>query len=66
MIQSDKKTASYELIGESGPEHMKTFEAAVVIDGKRFGTGKGRSKKQAEQAAAYETIMMIRNHTVCI
>ena len=66
MIQSDKKTASYELIGESGPEHMKTFEAAVVIDGKRFGTGKGRSKKQAEQAAAYETIMMIRNRPVCI
>lgn len=66
MIQGEKKTAAYELVGESGPEHSKMFESAVVIDGKRYGTGKGRSKKQAEQAAAYETIMMIRNQTVCI
>ncbi len=66
MIQSERKTAAYELIGESGPEHAKVFEAAAVINGKRYGTGKGRSKKQAEQAAAYETIRMIRNHTVCI
>jgi ribonuclease-3 len=37
---------------ESGPEHAKTFQVQVRIDGKAVATGTGRSKKQAEQAAA--------------
>jgi ribonuclease-3 len=37
---------------ENGPEHDKHFHAAVLIDGMAFGEGTGRSKKQAEQAAA--------------
>jgi len=39
-------------ITEEGPDHAKRFSAAVVLDGKAHGTGEGRSKKQAEQAAA--------------
>ncbi|WP_426573206.1 ribonuclease III [Aquihabitans sp. McL0605] len=42
-------------ITEHGPEHDKTFEAVVVFDGVLMGVGVGRSKKQAEQAAAKET-----------
>ena len=42
----------YRLVGESGPDHMKTFTAQVVYDGKVAGEGSGRSKKEAEQAAA--------------
>ena len=42
-------------ISEHGPEHDKTFEARVVFDGQPMGVGVGRSKKQAEQAAAKET-----------
>lgn len=42
-------------ISERGPEHDKTFEARVVFDGRPMGVGVGRSKKQAEQAAAKET-----------
>ena len=42
-------------ISEHGPEHDKTFEARVVLDGQPMGVGVGRSKKQAEQAAAKET-----------
>jgi ribonuclease-3 len=35
-----------------GPDHAKRFEARVMLNGKVAGTGRGRSKKQAEQAAA--------------
>lgn len=42
-------------IVEDGPEHDKTFRATVVLDGMPLGTGVGRSKKQAEQAAAQAT-----------
>ena len=41
-------------ITEDGPEHDKTFRAVVVLDGEPSGIGIGRSKKQAEQAAARE------------
>lgn len=42
-------------ITEHGPEHDKVFHAVVVLDGIARGAGSGRSKKQAEQAAARET-----------
>jgi ribonuclease-3 len=42
---------SYEL-AEEGPDHAKRFFALVRVDGRELGTGEGRSKKQAEQAAA--------------
>ena len=40
---------SYRLLGEEGPDHDKYFKAAVYIGDARFGTGKGRTKKAAEQ-----------------
>ncbi|HEX4866328.1 MAG TPA: ribonuclease III [Acidimicrobiales bacterium] len=36
----------------TGPDHARTFYVTVTIDGEAHGTGVGRSKKQAEQAAA--------------
>jgi ribonuclease III len=41
----------YEII-EFGPDHAKTFEAMVLVDGRRHGPGTGRNKKEAEQNAA--------------
>jgi ribonuclease-3 len=41
----------YEVLDE-GPDHAKRFFAAVRVGDQRFGGGEGRSKKQAEQAAA--------------
>lgn len=42
----------YCLSGESGPDHSKTFEVEVAVDGRVLGRGSGRSKKAAEQEAA--------------
>ena len=52
MVQTDKESLSYEIVREEGPAHDKTFEVNVVIDGIVFGTGIGKSKKEAEQKAA--------------
>lgn len=43
---------SYEIIDEKGPDHNKTFVVQVKISDKAMGTGKGKSKKEAEQNAA--------------
>lgn len=42
----------YRLTGESGPDHDKRFTMAVYLNGEEIGSGVGRSKKEAEQAAA--------------
>ena len=47
---------SYELIGESGPDHTKTFQMQVLLNGQPIGQGTGHSKKEAEQAAANAAI----------
>ncbi len=39
-------------VAESGPDHQKSFRAAVRIGGATYGEGEGRSKKEAEQQAA--------------
>lgn len=42
----------YELLRREGPEHEATFVVAVSVDGERVAEGQGRSKKDAEMAAA--------------
>ncbi len=42
----------YRIIGEEGPDHDKTFTAAVFVEGKELATGKGKTKKEAEALAA--------------
>jgi ribonuclease-3 len=46
----------YESVSESGPEHDKTFVVQCVWEGMVLGQGRGRSKKQAETAAAAEAM----------
>lgn len=43
---------AYKLLRSEGPDHQKRFIMAVTLDDKTIGTGEGRSKKEAEQAAA--------------
>ena len=47
---------TYEIIGESGPDHDKTYAAAAIYNGRTIGHGAGRTKKAAEQQAAYEAL----------
>jgi len=42
----------YRVTDEQGPPHQRTFTVAAIVDGRALGTGRGRSKKQAEQEAA--------------
>jgi len=52
-VQAKGLTApTYRMAGESGPDHQKTFTAQVIYNGAVAGEGSGRSKKEAEQAAA--------------
>jgi ribonuclease-3 len=55
-------TLSYELLEESGPAHSKNFTVQVNINGAIFAGGSGKTKKGAEQIAAYETILLLKNH----
>ncbi|GAC1411864.1 MAG: ribonuclease III [Actinomycetota bacterium] len=47
-------------ITESGPDHAKRFHATVRLAGEDYGSGEGRSKKEAEQAAASQAVERLR------
>jgi ribonuclease-3 len=49
----------YALLSSEGPPHDMRFECAVEIRGTQYGTGTGRSKKEAEQAAAEATLAQL-------
>lgn len=56
-----KKEFEYRLLEESGPEHDKTFEVEIDMEGECLGRGQGRTKKAAEQQAAYEALLLLRD-----
>lgn len=59
-IQKNKgNTLVYEEIGESGPDHEKVFSFVVKLNGKVIGEGQGKSKKEAEQAAAGDALFKL-------
>lgn len=61
LVQKESgQVLSYRLMGESGPDHAKTFQVEVSLNGKPVGSGEGRSKKEAEQNAAKAAIALIR------
>ena len=51
---------SYELVGEEGPDHAKTFRVQVCLNGEPLGRGTGRTKKEAEQTAAANALEALR------
>ena len=62
MVQAEGECRlEYELKGELGPDHSKEFLVEVLLGGRCLGSGKGRTKKAAEQQAAYEAILYLRN-----
>lgn len=49
-----KEIPIYSIVGESGPAHSKTFDVEVSYQGRVIAKGQGKTKKEAEQHAAYE------------
>ncbi|NLZ81198.1 MAG: ribonuclease III [Clostridiales bacterium] len=61
IVQSEfTEELSYELVREEGPDHNKNFEVNALIGTKIVGSGIGRTKKTAEQMAAYEGIIKLK------
>lgn len=58
MVQhlSHDKVLSYEVIGESGPEHDKVFTVRVTLGEEELARGEGHTKKSAQQNAAHQAI----------
>ena len=62
LVQTDKKSVTYNLLSEVGPSHDKTFTVEVIVEGMVYGKGTGKTKKCAEQNAARSAIeKMARN-----
>lgn len=62
MVQKDNTSVlQYDLLEEIGPEHNKIFVVAAMLDDKQIGKGEGKTKKAAEQQAAYKGILFLKN-----
>jgi len=48
-------TPTYRVVAEKGPDHFKSFEVVAMVGKRKYRSGMGRSKKEAEQIAARET-----------
>ena len=57
--QNPEEKLEYGLTGESGPDHSKQFVVEVHLNSNVIGTGRGRSKKEAEQQAAREALKLM-------
>ncbi len=56
LLAQRGELVTYEVIAEHGPPHERTFEVAASVEGRPLGSGSGRSKKHAEQAAAHKAV----------
>lgn len=55
-----EESLHYELIGEEGPDHDKRFLVEAVIGNQAIGKGSGHTKKAAEQEAAYQALLWLK------
>lgn len=56
--QAEGDFLEYVIVGESGPDHMKEFFVEARLNSNVIGRGRGRSKREAEQAAAREALAL--------
>jgi ribonuclease-3 len=54
----------YALVNQEGPDHDRTFTVDVVLGGIRRGTGSGKNKKEAEQAAAFQAMQKFATNDI--
>ena len=57
---------TYEIAAEEGPPHERTFEVIAMVEGESLARGTGRSKKDAEQAAAEAALDSLTRVLTCI
>lgn len=63
IVQSDyKKHLHYKLLDEAGPDHNKKFTVVAMMDGEQLEQGTGKTKKSAEQDAAYRSILILKSN----
>lgn len=61
MVQNDLKVKlNYHVLSEEGPDHDKKFTVGVMLEDQQIGIGIGKTKKAAEQEAAYQAILYLR------
>jgi ribonuclease-3 len=60
LLAQRGEVVCYEVTGEHGPPHERTFEVVANVGGRALGSGRGRSKKHAEQEAAREAVERLR------
>lgn len=61
LVQRDTKgTLEYKILLEKGPAHNREFVSVVSLNGETYGTGSGKSKKEAEQHAAQEALSKLQ------
>ena len=62
LLQKESpQTPDYEVIQTIGPEHHKIFTIRVSVSGRELGVGKGPNKKAAQQAAAQDALIHLKN-----
>ena len=61
IVQGEHHELKYVLEKEEGPDHNKSFQVAVFVDGEKIASATGKTKKKAEQSAAYQAILKIGN-----
>ena len=59
-----EEKVSYHLIKEEGPDHDKKFTVEAHVGNDSYGTGSGRTKKAAEQEAAYRAILKLHKKNI--
>lgn len=62
--KNPEEKVEYVLKGEEGPDHNKRFVVDVMLNSQVIGSGKGRSKKEAEQLAAKEALELMGYETL--
>lgn len=60
MQRKEQRLPAYCVVSETGPEHRKVFEIEVRVGKKVLGRGTGKNKKEAEQAAARESLIALK------
>ena len=56
QLAQQRQKVSYSVLEVEGPPHERRFTCAALVDGRQAGVGTGRTKKDAEQAAASEAL----------